>query len=153
MHAAILYCSEMGYDAIIAYSGSKLALVGELGGDTGTKKFQKELQKNWTCEDKCDLPNFPNTCYSLTIWRRNVDDDEGSTCTLQMFNCCVCNKSKRSDPPVSLRRCRATGDVVFCSPECAEAGRRLHSIALTSRMIFVDPKEFSYDLDEHFRFV
>ena len=45
-------------------------LVGETAGDTGTAALESELYKKWKLIKKVELPNFINTVYSLTIWRK-----------------------------------------------------------------------------------
>ena len=45
-------------------------LVGETAGDTGTAALESELYKKWQLIKKVELPNFINTVYSLTIWRK-----------------------------------------------------------------------------------
>jgi hypothetical protein len=45
-------------------------LAGEWQGDTGTKGFEKLLSAEFACEERLPLPNWSDTCYSLTVWRR-----------------------------------------------------------------------------------
>ena len=62
--------SKMAENAILSFKGEFIALVGETSGDTGTQNFEKILRKDWNMVEKVDLPNFFNTCYHLTIWKR-----------------------------------------------------------------------------------
>jgi len=45
---------------------------GEWQGDTGTKGFEKLLSAEFSCEELLRLPNWGDTCYSLTVWRRRT---------------------------------------------------------------------------------
>jgi len=45
-------------------------LPGEWQGDTGTKGFEKLLSAEFSCEELLPLPNWGDTCYTLTVWRR-----------------------------------------------------------------------------------
>lgn len=43
---------------------------GEWQGDTGTRAFEKLLSAEFRCEERMSLPNWTDTCYSLTVWQR-----------------------------------------------------------------------------------
>jgi hypothetical protein len=61
-----------GYAALRAYRGSTLAYIGEgPGGLTGTVRFHRELDANWSIAGQAVLPNWPGIRDSLTLYRRN----------------------------------------------------------------------------------
>jgi hypothetical protein len=48
--------------------------IGEFAGDTGTAALEAELYCNFELMAEAPLPNFINTVYSLTIWRKRKLD-------------------------------------------------------------------------------
>ena len=61
----------MAVRTLRGFTGSRLAYVGEILGDTGTVDFELLLASEWNLtHDPIILPNFGNTCYSLTLWTR-----------------------------------------------------------------------------------
>ena len=63
--------SRMALDVISQFKGTYFALVGEFAGDTGTQEFEKVLNDDWELLENIELPNFGNTCYTLTMWKRS----------------------------------------------------------------------------------
>ena len=65
--------TEMGLSAVRAFEraqGSRLALAGELRGDTGTVALEKLLSANWLLTQSVALPAYGDTVACLTLWRR-----------------------------------------------------------------------------------
>ena len=60
------------YAALRAYAGDVLLYVGEPGeGATGSLRFHRELELNWTLTDEVVLPRWPRLRDSLLVYRRN----------------------------------------------------------------------------------
>ena len=65
--------TEMGLLAVRAFEraqGSRLALAGELRGDTGTVALEKLLSANWLLTQSVALPAYGDTAACLSLWRR-----------------------------------------------------------------------------------
>ena len=61
-----------GYRPLLEFRGSWLAYIGEPeGGATGTPRFARELELNWTPETTIAVPAWPGIKDRLTIYRRN----------------------------------------------------------------------------------
>ena len=80
--ATLLLCypapdNEMALQALNHYNGSTICYIGEWGGDTGTRGFEKELEKLFFCAEVVALPNWGDTCYSMMVWRRRLGGSEG----------------------------------------------------------------------------
>ena len=61
----------MAVRTLRGYTGCLVAYVGETQGDTGTLDFELLLASDWNLtQAPIKLPNFGNTCYSLTLWTR-----------------------------------------------------------------------------------
>jgi hypothetical protein len=122
----------MAVRTLRGFTGSRLAYVGEFQGDTGTAEFEALLAANWNLvQEPIPLPNFGNTCYSLTLWsRRKKAGKSLSPPTLyRMHKCAGCSDSavlKEAQTPSIFYRDRLTRAVWACSLECArtESARR-----------------------------
>ena len=78
---------DMALDALNAYQGNCVAVVGEWDGDTGTAPFTDVLYRNWSLQHAIKLPNWSDTAHDLTIWSRKAATAEapgldGSATTL-----------------------------------------------------------------------
>lgn len=62
---------------ITAFTLPVVYIVGEWQGDTGTKGFEKLLSAEFSCEELLTLPNWGDTCYMLTVWRRRKSTSGG----------------------------------------------------------------------------
>jgi hypothetical protein len=62
--------STMAEDALAAFTGEKLALIGEWDGDTGSSAFEHKLLSGWDLVEAIPLPNWSDTAHDLTIWHR-----------------------------------------------------------------------------------
>jgi hypothetical protein len=62
-----------GYAALRAYRGDVLLYVGGgPGGPTGTVRFHRELELNWTPAEQAALPVWPGLRDRLVVYRRNA---------------------------------------------------------------------------------
>lgn len=67
--------SPMAEEALEAYTGDRLAIVGEWDGDTGSTACSRSLLLNWDLQEAISLPNWSDTSHDLTIWRRKASPD------------------------------------------------------------------------------
>lgn len=88
------------YDALRAYGGDVVIHVGERGGASGSVRFHRELELNWTLLEQVDLPHWPRLDDRVLVYRRNpvrrphVVRDR-------------CDECRRFVPTGSLGRCDA----------------------------------------------
>jgi len=62
------------YDALRAYRGERLIVVGEAsGGATGSIRFHRELARNWTPGERVRLPTWPGLSDRLVVYDRNPE--------------------------------------------------------------------------------
>jgi len=60
------------YAALRAYRGEVAIYIGEAGdGATGSVRFHRELDLNWTLVEQIDLPHWPRLRDRLMVYRRN----------------------------------------------------------------------------------
>jgi hypothetical protein len=60
------------YAALRAYRGDIVVYIGEPGeGATGSVRFHRELQLNWTLAEELELPHWPRLRDRLMVFRRN----------------------------------------------------------------------------------
>lgn len=62
--------SKMAEEALAAYTGDTVALVGEWDGDTGSQEFTQALLRGWSLQEAIPLPNWSDTAHDLTLWTR-----------------------------------------------------------------------------------
>lgn len=62
--------SKMAEEALAAYTGDTVALVGEWDGDTGRPEFTRALLRGWSLQEAIPLPNWSDTAHDLTLWTR-----------------------------------------------------------------------------------
>ena len=62
----------MAEEALEAYAGDTVALVGEWDGDTGSHAFSQALLLGWSLQEAIPLPNWSDTAHDLTIWKRRA---------------------------------------------------------------------------------
>lgn len=60
----------MAEEALAAYKGDTVALVGEWDGDTGSQEFSQALLLGWSLQEAIPIPNWSDTAHDLTVWRR-----------------------------------------------------------------------------------
>ncbi len=62
------------YAALRAYRGETLIHIGERGeGTTGSVRFHRELELNWTLVEEVNLPHWPRLRDTLAVYRRNPE--------------------------------------------------------------------------------
>jgi SAM-dependent methyltransferase len=67
------------YAALRAYQGDALLYAGDVPGPdgirgaTGTTRFHRELELNWTPAERAALPNWPGLGDRLVVYRRNAE--------------------------------------------------------------------------------
>jgi len=85
----------MALECLQVYKGDTVAYVGEWIGQTASRAFEAELRKHFHCTQLVDLPNFTNTIYQLSVWKRTNDamlqaGEEGES--ICMCCCSVCGE-------------------------------------------------------------
>jgi hypothetical protein len=140
--------SEMALQTLrqfLSLNGQTVCYVGEYRGDTGSRPFEKLLESTFDCAEEITLPNWGDTAYSLTIWRKRVGSEgEGATVTEIVGRgavghpcrrCCVCGgqSSKRE-----VSRCRVSYAVSFCGGVCAGTtrGKEIYRQELSYRCLY-----------------
>jgi hypothetical protein len=79
----------MAEEALEAYSGDCVAVIGEWHGDTGTPAFSSTLLLHWDLQEAISLPNWSDTSHDLTIWRRKPAGHEIKTSAAPWPVCCA----------------------------------------------------------------
>ena len=60
------------YKALRAYRGETVIHIGERGeGATGSVRFHRELELNWTLVEEVELPHWPRLRDTVSVYRRN----------------------------------------------------------------------------------
>jgi len=116
--------------ALRHFAGDVVCVVGEWGGDTGSRRFEHELSSGFVVQECVALPNWGDTSASLTVWRRAGHSEKGFRSPLSCWGC-----GKSGD--AKLWRCRFSHDATFCSKACAsltESSAR-HRANLAVRMV------------------
>jgi len=63
--------SEAGHDALVAFKGDAVVLLGDQGGWTGTEGLREELRQHWTCVASWPTdPPWPRVEECLTVFVR-----------------------------------------------------------------------------------
>jgi hypothetical protein len=61
------------YKALRAYRGDVVIHIGERGeGATGSVRFHRELELNWTLVEEVELPHWPRLRDTVSVYRRNA---------------------------------------------------------------------------------
>jgi hypothetical protein len=61
------------YKALRAYGGDVVIHIGERGeGATGSVRFHRELELNWTLVEEVELPHWPRLRDTVSVYRRNA---------------------------------------------------------------------------------
>jgi len=115
---------KMAEAALQAYRGTRLVLVGEFKGDTATPSFETLLKNQWSlAREPIELPQWGNTCYNLTLWKRK-EESEGSKESF-LAVCASCSSAidvlggGGGAASSGLYRDRLTRSVFCCSLSCA----------------------------------
>jgi len=88
------------YEPLRAYSGDIVLHVGERHGVTGSARFHRELELNWTAVEEVVLPHWPGLDDRVTVYRRNP----ARRPLLERDRCDDC---RRFVPTGSIGRCDA----------------------------------------------
>ena len=150
LQALRLYIASLGNDITTksnkASSGTNgrnvgvVVYVGEYRGDTGTRQFEKLLESAFRCTDVIPLPNWGDTCYSLSIWEQTQGLDIIPNCHPHpALRCDVCGFG--AAPGSHLYRCRLTYSMTVCSDICAKSakGRKMHANELAFKFLLCKP--------------
>ncbi|DAZ92755.1 TPA: hypothetical protein N0F65_000580, partial [Lagenidium giganteum] len=119
----------MALDCLRNFTGKYVLHVGEWQGDTGERKFEKRLARDYTLVKEVALPNWGNTAYSLTVWQRRQpkkgkhNDNSVDDRPLRALSCFRCHKTadEAEEEGEELRRCVLCKTNAYCSSECAES--------------------------------
>lgn len=136
---------KMALEALRCYSGKYLVLVGEWGGTTHGPEFEAELLRDWMIKERISLPNWANTAYDMTVWRRRQGASDKTTKLRPPLTCTVCSAPTgwKGVKPIPLRRCRWCREVLLCSQRCHEACKVRHDQLHKLRMVFAGPGDWS----------
>ena len=124
--------TEMATRCLEAFRGEVVAHVGEVYGDTGTRRFDARLWREFELRDTVPLPNFGNTAYRLTVWKRRARALQHRTLlppqTLLPCANTACPNRKPGDSPKELFRCIycRSDESVCCSAQCSVIARGRH---------------------------
>ena len=149
----------MAVRTLRGFTGSSLAYVGEYHGDTGTADFEALLAAQWNLvQSPIALPNFGNTCYSLTLWRRKGKAEDSSSRLHWTHKCAGCSSTPSPHPvkaktSSSFYRDRLTRAVWACSMECArsESARQSLRAEMALRHIGYGMSEDAHSDDDLWR--
>lgn len=148
---------EMALNCVRFFQGDHVLHVGEWQGDTGERRFEKELESRFVLEREVVLPNWGNSAYHLTVWRRKASKNakEVKTKLLACFSCgqsvqdVADNGDYEAEP---LRRCVLCKTNVYCSVVCAERDRKAHAAEHAKRLVFLEDEDaLDFDNDAHYR--
>lgn len=125
-------CS-MALDCLQNFKGDYIIYVGEWQGDTATYEFEKALVSSFSLVNTIGLPNWFNTCYTFSLWKRKSGNSITSPFKISdnlvdlllagnlPLQCIQCgNNSKR------IRRCVLCAQVFYCSQECCTNHATIH---------------------------
>ncbi|GMF56150.1 unnamed protein product [Phytophthora fragariaefolia] len=129
---------SMAVRSVQLFQGDVILHVGEWQGDTGDNRFESELQRRFVLEQEISLPNWGNSAYGLTVWRRKSKD--AKPMGWHAMSCFHCEKSlidaaAETEP---LRRCVICKTNVYCSPVCAQRDAVAHAAEHAARLVFLE---------------
>lgn len=153
----------MAIDSLRSFTGQHVIHIGEWEGFTGSADFESQLFNNFDLVERVELPNWQDTCYDLTVWKRRsaaaaiAKKDENNTksseskdapLSLPTSVCFNCGSIERL-----LRRCRCCRLVSFCSKSCASQASRQHSSVHAVQGIAVNDLDsvLDYNMAKHYR--
>lgn len=139
---------DMAKEYLANYKGDTFIHIGEWGGFTGTSEFTKNLLSNWELIERLELPNWPDTEYDLTVWKRKKKGNDSSLSKL--LECSECGKQS---PPSVLRQCKCCRSVRYCTKECMITHLNIHKSIHLTKMIFTDEidKVLDFSNPKHYR--
>ncbi|KAL3667770.1 hypothetical protein V7S43_007322 [Phytophthora oleae] len=137
----------MAVRSIQLFQGDVVLHVGEWQGDTGDSRFESELQRRFVLEQEISLPNWGNSAYGLTVWRRKTKEAE--SVAWRAMSCFHCDKTlaNAADEGEPLRRCVICKTNVYCSPTCAQRDAVGHAAEHATRLVFLEEptSDVAYD--------
>lgn len=128
----------MAVRCIQLFQGDVVLHVGEWQGDTGDCRFERELQRQFVVVQNVLLPNWGNSAYELTVWRRKATEVEAVA--WQATSCFYCDKTMQEalKESESLRRCVVCKTNVYCSSTCARQDALGHAAEHAKRLVFLE---------------
>lgn len=153
---------DMAVNCARFFQGECLIHIGEWQGDTGDRRFEKELETRFTLEKEVVLPNWGNSAYHLTVWRRSSSGEDADDAESKVMSCFHCHQTLRDavengnregddfeDAP--FKRCMLCKTNVYCSSDCAEKDQSAHAAEHAKRLVFLtDEKVLNFDNDAHY---
>ena len=140
----------MAVRSVQLFQGDVILHVGEWQGDTGDSRFESELQRRFALEKEMLLPNWGNTAYGLTVWRRKSNDIE--PIVWHAMSCFHCDKTllDAAAEKEPLRRCIVCKTNVYCSSTCAQQDAVGHAAEHAARLVFLKDPTSSTAYDRMF---
>ncbi|KAG2784872.1 hypothetical protein PC129_g13713 [Phytophthora cactorum] len=137
----------MAVRSIQLFQGDVVLHVGEWQGDTGDSRFESELQRRFVLEQEILLPNWGNSAYGLTVWRRKAKDVEPVAWRAMSCFHCDMTMADAADEGELLRRCVVCKTNVYCSATCMQRDAVGHAAEHASRLVFLEEptSDMAYD--------
>ncbi|KAG7396447.1 hypothetical protein PHYBOEH_002264 [Phytophthora boehmeriae] len=137
----------MAVRSVQLFQGDVILHVGEWQGDTGDQRFESELQRRFVLEQEVPLPNWGNSAYGLTVWRRKSKNVESME--WRAMSCFHCDKTLADAAAEgdALRRCVVCKTNVYCSSICAQQDAVAHAAEHAARLVFLEEptSDIGYD--------
>ncbi|KAJ0397513.1 hypothetical protein P43SY_005639 [Pythium insidiosum] len=170
---ALLLCYPPPHDDMAArcleeFQGRHVLHIGEWQGDTADRAFEAALETRFELVEQLELPNWGNSAYSLSVWRRRRRRSHRERSRVARLSCFGCAASLFDDDTgdaddgddndggggsssqrSALRRCVFCKTHVYCSAACEADGRRQHAAEHAMRLVFFerdDRVEFANEL-------
>ncbi|CAI5731376.1 unnamed protein product [Hyaloperonospora brassicae] len=140
----------MAVRSVQLFQGNVVMHVGEWQGDTGDSRFEHELQRRFVLVEEIALPNWGNSAYGLTVWRRKAKGVEHVA--WKAMSCFQCGKTRTAAAAEGkrLRRCVVCKTNVYCSPACAQQDAVGHAAEHAIRLVFLEAPASSSAYDRMF---
>ncbi|CAH0515646.1 unnamed protein product [Peronospora belbahrii] len=141
----------MAVRSVQLFQGDVILHVGEWQGDTGDSRFERELQRRFVLVEDITLPNWGNSAYGLTVWRRKSKDIK--PIAWHAMSCFHCDKTlavavAEGEP---LRQCVVCKTNVYCSSTCAQQDAIGHAAEHAARLVFLKDPTSSTAYDRMFK--
>jgi hypothetical protein len=171
----------MALDALRLYTGQHVIHVGEWEGFTGSLEFEIMLMQSFELVERVELPNWQDTCYDLTVWKRKLTSSSSSkagasampnlkskmelgSISAESSSTSMSSQEKHSNLTTRqcfgcgkmasvLRRCRCCRVISFCSKSCASNASRQHTSIHAIQGTFTKDLETTLDYNQkkHYR--